>query len=277
MYGLTHMEYLGGLFPGMCPFGPAWTPEFLRCWWNSMTLVISTDSGRSYHRAPQRNGLVGQIPHRYDPSGIGLEGMALGGITQIVRNPADGYYYTISGDVIAPRNGEQEKSYNCLMRTKDLANPTSWRGWDGDKFAITFVDPYREPTDPVSAHVCEPLDIPGQSNNLALSWNTFLKRWLIVYQNPGGGYWFTTSPDLTSWSAPKEFLDRPNIWNVKCGEPTDVVYTSLIDPTSTSRNFETTGQHPYFYYSVGQLTWPTCAAYKQISARLVRVPITITK
>jgi hypothetical protein len=185
VYGLTHMEYVGALFPGMCPVGID-SPDAIRCWWNSITLVVSTDGGRSYHRAAPRNGLVGALPYRYDPSGIGFEGMGLNGVTQIVRNPADGYYYAISGDAIAPQLGVEGAGYNCLMRTKMLADPTSWRGWDGHGFTRTFVDPYREPTEPPDDHVCKPINITSSSNNLSLSWNTTLKRWLIVYQSPAG-------------------------------------------------------------------------------------------
>lgn len=274
VYGLTHMEYIGAFFPGMCPVD-IHSPDALRCWWNTVTLVVSTDAGHSYHRAPKRNGLVGALPFRYDPSGIGFEGMGLNGLTQIVRNPDDGYYYTISGDAIAPQAGVQGTGYNCLMRTKNLADPTSWRGWDGRGFTRTFVDPYRESTNPPSAHVCKPINITNHSNNLSLSWNTTLRRWLVVYQNPGGGYWFTTSPDLTSWGRPQKFLDRPNPWGVKCGDPTAESGTSLIDPASTSRNFTTTGQRPYFYTTVYTLSWPTCGTRQFANVSLARIPLRV--
>jgi hypothetical protein len=78
-----------------------------------MTLVVSTDGGTSYHRVPMRSGLVGALPYRYDPSGVGFEGMALNGITQIVRNPADGYFYTISGDVVARLRRRKEPDTNA--------------------------------------------------------------------------------------------------------------------------------------------------------------------
>lgn len=274
VYGLTHMEYVGALFPGMCPFGID-SPDAIRCWWNSITLVVSTDGGRSYHRAPQRNGLVGALPFRYDPSGIGFEGMGLNGITQIVRNPADGYYYAISGDAIAPQLGVAGAGYNCLMRTKTLADPTSWRGWDGRAFTRTFVDPYREPTEPPDDHVCKPLNITNSSNNLSLTWNTTLRRWLIVYQNIGGGYWFTTSADLTSWSRAQKFLDRPNGWQVRCGDPAMSGYASVIDPASTSRNFTTTGSRPYFYFTLFNLSWPNCATRVFANVSLVRIPLRV--
>jgi hypothetical protein len=275
VYGLTHMEYVGALFPGMCPVGID-SPDWIRCWWNTITLVVSTDGGRTYHHAPQRYGLVGALPYRYDPSGIGFEGMGLGGVTQIVRNPADGYYYTISADDIAPQTGESGTAYQCLMRTKTLADPTSWRGWDGRGFTKTFVDPYREPTTPPSAHKCVRLNnLPNSSNNLSLSWNTTLKRWLIVYQDVAGGYWFTTSPDLTTWSNPRKFLDRPNSEEVKCGDPAEATYASLLDPASTSRNFTTTGSRPYFYFTNFNLSWPTCSQRTFGDISLVRIALSV--
>jgi hypothetical protein len=274
IYGLTHMEYVGAIFPGMCPVGQD-TPDWIRCWWNTIQLVVSTDGGRSYRRASKRNGLVGALPYRYDPSGIGFEGMGLGGITQIVRNPADGYYYTISGDVIAPPRGAGPGGH-CLMRTKNLGDPTSWRGWDGRDFVVTFVDPYREPAEPPSAYLCSYLKLPGGSVNLSLSWNTFLNRWLIAYQWVGGGWWFTTSPDLIRWSAPRKFVDRKSAWDAKCGDTSMLGYGSVIDPASTSRNFETTGRRPYFFYNLSQLAWPNCTRVIT-GTQLVRVQLEITK
>lgn len=276
VYGLTHMEYVGARFPGMCPTFGFDSPDWIRCWWNTITLVVSTDGGTSYHRVPTRRGLVGALPYRYDPSGVGFEGMALNGITQIVRNPADGYFYTISGDVVAATPQTEGAGYQCLMRTRNLADPTSWRGWSGKGFTRTFVDPYREPTTPASAHRCQPLNnFPNSAVNLSLTWSTALNRWLGVFQNVAGGYWFTTSPDLTTWTKPQKFLDRPNPWGVKCGEPNEATYASVLDPSSKARNFTTTGSSPYFYFSQFDLSWPSCDRRVFGDIRLVRIPLSV--
>jgi hypothetical protein len=162
------------------------------------------------------------------------------------------------------------------MRTRNLADPTSWRGWSGKGFTRTFVDPYRESTTPASAHRCQPLNnFPNSAVNLSLTWSTALNRWLGVFQNIPGGYWFTTSPDLTTWTTPQKFLDRPNAWGVKCGEANEATYSSVLDPSSKSPNFTTTGSSPYFYFSQADLSWPSCDRRVVGDIRLVRIPLSV--
>ncbi len=46
--------------------------------------------------------------------------------------------------VFAEALGAQRRGA-CLMRTRDMTDPTSWRAWDGRGFAVRFADPYAEP------------------------------------------------------------------------------------------------------------------------------------
>ena len=59
----------------------------------------------------------------------------------------------------------------------------------------------------------------------------------------------------------------------KCGEPDPIMYPSIIDHTSTSRSFETTGARAYLYYSVFHYSGCT----QTLDRDLVRVPISISK
>ena len=45
------------------------------------------------------------------------------------------------------------------MRTANLADPNSWRGWDGDGFDVRFANPYRERID-ATKHLCKPISLP---------------------------------------------------------------------------------------------------------------------
>src|ERR1700758_457625 len=45
----------------------------------------------------------------------------------------------------------------CPMRTANILDPASWRGWDGKDFTVTFVDPYKGPVAEPKAHVCAPV------------------------------------------------------------------------------------------------------------------------
>ena len=47
----------------------------------------------------------------------------------------------------------------CVMRTKNPANPASWRAWDGTGYNVQFIDPYTNPQPP-EQHVCTPVAFP---------------------------------------------------------------------------------------------------------------------
>ena len=43
-----------------------------------------------------------------------------------------------------PSGQRPDYALDCLIRTKDLADPASWRAWSGGtSFDTTFIDPYR--------------------------------------------------------------------------------------------------------------------------------------
>jgi hypothetical protein len=128
VYALVHDEYHGWEHD-QC----ASTVYDPKCWFNAITLAVSTDGGKTYvDHAPPR--LVAGVPYRYVP-GDGATGVF--SPSNIVRNPRDGYYYTL-----AYVNLRDSYIGNCLLRTKNLGDPGSWRAWtSGNIFATTFVDP----------------------------------------------------------------------------------------------------------------------------------------
>ena len=63
VYSLVHDEYQGQTHPGRCPSG-----VYLKCWYNSITLAVSTDGGRTFTHAERRRAhLVASVPYRYEP------------------------------------------------------------------------------------------------------------------------------------------------------------------------------------------------------------------
>jgi hypothetical protein len=259
VYALIHDEYHGWEH-GQC----AVTSYDPTCWYNAITLAVSTDGGASYvdHSPPR---LVASVPERYVP-GQGPAGVFTP--SNIVRNPRDGYYYTLA-------YVNQRNSYigNCLLRTKNLADPASWRAWSGigTTFSTTFVDPYGSNPNP-SQHLCtpisrqEPRDL--QPNNLTYS--TAARQWLLVGQALQGVY-FSLSADLITWTPPQLFYPAQVTWNYKCGDPDPIAYPSLIDPASTDRNFGTVGSTAYLYFT--QFHYSNCQ--QTLDRDLVRVPIAI--
>lgn len=280
VYGISYIEFQGSTHPGRCPSG-----VYLRCWWNTLALVVSTDSGRSYARQGPRNGLVAAIPYRYEPD-LGFEGQFVA--SQIVRNPADGFYYLLIDQKVLPRPGVEADDGGCLIRTRNLADPTSWRAPDqSGAYTRRFIDPYTEAGSP-SEHLCGTFvrTRPGAGGccrpfHSSLSWNTHLQRWLLVGMDQTGpqiggttwGIYYSTSKDLQTWSPQRLLVEKKTVFDYACGDPDPMQYPSVIDHGSTSRNFETTGASAYLYYT--QHHYVNC----QMSADrdLVRVPITISK
>ena len=175
------------------------------CDFNTITLARSTDGGESYTHAPAPAHLVAALPYQYIPS----EGR-LGYFTPSNIVEKDGFYYSM---ILVSLAYKEQKSGVCLMRTQDLADPRSWRAWDGTGFNARFIDPYRESPEPYSRHVCDPID-PDQlgvagAPNRSLTYNTYLGKYVATgtsnrYDVAQGkdvwGFYFSLSDDLIHWT-----------------------------------------------------------------------------
>jgi hypothetical protein len=254
VYALVHDEYHGWAHPGQCATAG----------YDAKTLATSTDGGRTYVDQPAPR-LVASVPYRYTPNDgpIGVFTPS-----NIVHNSTDGYYYALFYV-----NLRDSYIGNCLIRTRNLADPGSWRALTAaGTFAMSFVDPYGPNPSPV-AHLCapssrqEPRDLQPNS----LTYSAEARQWLLVGQALNGAY-LSLSPDLIHWSAPKLFFQAQVTWNYKCGDPDPIAYPSLIDPTSSSRNFETVGKTAYLYFT--QFHYANCQ--QTLDRDLVRVPVRIT-
>jgi hypothetical protein len=232
------------------------------CWYNAITYAVSTDGGKTYtHPTPPRH-LVAEMPYRYQPR-MGKTGIFAP--SNIVRNKADGFFYVFAYSLLENLG---KTRHLCAMRTQNLADPKSWRGWDGSGFGSVFKDPYVENiADPEKA-TCGPV----QGINMARSvvYNTYLKKWVAVGDDVRwvnservAGFYSSVSDDLLHWSEPKLVLATPLF------EATTLAYPSLIDHTDTSANFENSGEHAYLYYTSWQ-------RFSRWARNLVRVPITVS-
>jgi hypothetical protein len=270
VYALVHDEYQGQTHPGRCPSG-----EYFPCWYNAVTSAVSTDGGNTFGQATPPDNLVAAIPYPYAPDS-GPAGLFQS--SNIVHNGADGYYYAL---VRAQRYRAQQQG-TCVMRTRDLSDPKSWRAWNGEAFAVRFIDPYLQPDEPPKEHVCHPVSFDEiQLMVESLTFNTYLNRYLLVGTAAGStpegnatsGIYYSTSENLVDWTPRKLILQAESRHTYACGDADPVAYPSLLDPESTSRNFETTGDRAYLYYT--RFNYASC---KETPDRdLVRVPIKFSK
>jgi len=263
VYALVHDEYHAYDHAGQCSAPPS--EQFDKCWYNAITLAISIDGGKTYadHPAPR---LVAAIPQKYSPN-TGPAGMFTP--SNIVRNAKDGFYYAL-----AYVNVRQKYIGNCLMRTRRLDDPRSWRtssSGGGTTFNRPFVDPYGPEAS--TGKLCVPISTgePRDVQPNSLLYSTVAHQWILVGQALGGAY-FSLSPNLVTWSRPKLFWRAQVTWNYLCGDPDPIAYPSLIDPASPSRNFETVGARAYLYYT--QFHYSNCA--QTLDRDLVRLEVNIS-
>lgn len=269
VYALVHDEYWGQTHPGRCPSG-----EYVRCWYNAVTLAVSKDGGRTYTHAPAPRHRVASMPFQYLPD-AGVVGV-MGG-SNIVRSPRDGRFYAFvhqEHPEIGARRGA------CLIRTKTLAKPESWRAWDGTAFGHRFPNPYEETIADPFARLCTPL-VPDLAESV--TWNAHLKRFLLVgsQETSRGGrgeprtarFFFRTSSDLLQWSAPRTIMEVELVFTHRCGDPDPVAYPSLVDPASPSRSFDVSGRRGWLYFT--RFNYEDCRM--TLDRDLVRVPVEVSR
>ncbi|HLW84234.1 MAG TPA: hypothetical protein VKR60_03405 [Candidatus Sulfotelmatobacter sp.] len=247
---LSHTEYHGWSHPGECN-----TKNIIRCEYDSDTYHLSKDGG--YHfdsfRAP-KNFLAG-VPYKYaldwGPAGYSVD-------TNIVE--FGGWYYAVATDWTWPPNCSGNTGpHRCLVptggapiRTTNVFDPSSWRGWNGTDFSLTFVDPYLGPVSHPEDHVYTPVPYMGFVNaiNVYKSANVIVATLWDYWDNELGppGLYLTTSTDLVHWTKPRLVVtvaelsenDPPGSWLY--------AYFSLIDAEAPDLNFSVIGDHPYLYY-----------------------------
>lgn len=270
VYSLVHEEYQGHLHPGRCPSG-----EYLKCWYNSITLAVSRDGGETFTdaRKPPAN-LIASIPYHYPPDGGPVGILEPSNIVAGRDGRDDGHYYFLAR---AAQYRDQHAG-TCLFRSSNISDPSSWRAWDGGSFNVRMVNPYGASVADPADHVCQPVaprEIGGMVESL--TYNTYLKRYLLVGSStntprgdsPIPGVYFSTSDDLIHWSERRLMLPAELKHTFQCGDPNPIAYPSLLDPGSESRNFETTGRRAYLYFT--RLNYSDCRL--TLDRDLVRVPI----
>ncbi len=249
IYSLVHNEHEGSV---------------LSNWYNSITLAVSSDTGKTYSHAAPPSHLVASIPYQYQ-AGMGPAGIFEP--SNIIYH--NGYYYVM---LHTESYGLQETGAS-IMRTQDLSDPTSWEVWDGEGFNNTFINPYTETGYDPANHVAAILDYTKiEKMHSNITWNTYFNKFLLVGSAQKGGVWgfyYSLSDDLIHWTVRKLIMEV-NV-NINAQSGSDVYgYPAIVDHNDTTRNFEVTGQEVYLYYS----KWPYGQNYNRT---LERIPIRFNK
>lgn len=269
IYALVHSEYHGWRHPGWCPGEP-----FIKCRYNNATFARSTDGGVTFQHGPGPADLVATPPYRYVP-GDGRYGYFSPG--NIVEK--DGWLYST---LLVSLQYRDQMPGTCVMRTRNVADPKSWRAWDGEGYNVRFVDPYRESPEPTRRHVCQPVSYTQiRDMNRSLTYNSTLDKWVITgsatkFDPAQGrqvlGFYYSLSDDLVNWSSRELLMEIENHRSYICGDPMPRAYPSIIDPSSTDRNFSTTDSSAYLYFT--EAIYENCQHF--FESNMKRVPIQFT-
>jgi hypothetical protein len=223
IYSLVHTEYHGWDHDN-CN-----STDIMNCWWNSINLAYSTDGGYSYQQANSPDHNVLNSPIDYDPNNTqGPIGFFQP--TKIISK--DGFFYAL----VSQHNPPDQSNWGmCLIRTNNLADPKSWRLWDGSGFNLSNLSPDRIK--------CKLLSAPGQD----LSYNTYLERYISIGCHWEWGCAYAISKDLINW----EYHDYlfPGVHDYHTPHPEFCIYSSLLQPGDPTRNFEQSGRSPWLYYT----------------------------
>lgn len=169
--------------------------------------------------------------------------------------------------------GEQ-KAGACLFRSSIQATAADWLAYDGQGFNILMSDPYR--TAEPSSHTCQPVgSFPGAVGSIVKhkESGTFIAISQLgpTEKHVGGRIAYALSDDLIHWTAFETLVANDSMWSKSC--TIRFGYASLLDPTSSDRNFSDVGDAGYVYMTAFNLKDCTIKADRD----LVRLPVHITR
>ncbi len=239
------------------------------CWMSAIVLAHSSDGGNTFATAPPPDHVVANSPEKFSADQVGSAGFLT--TSNIVK--VDEYFYSL---FYAAKFKEQPGG-NCLARTKNLADPKSWRAWSGRAYDQPL---FNEPGGTNEGHTCSPLP------------NLPFKIRSLIWHSPSGGYiatfeqtrkinnpspridvefGFAWSKDLTHWSEPATIMTVQGPSSCKTPQVAGA-YPSIIDETSEDENFGTANSLARLYYTKFNLQ-SDCRL--TLDRDLVKVPVSI--
>ena len=205
------------------------------CWQGDIEALVSTDMGNDFGFTSSGNGDVAALTHTLTTNQPGTEGYT--GASNIFKR--NGLYYAFVSVVDA----YAAQARTCLIRTGNLADPSSWRGYDGSGFNASLQPTGNGPSPIACADV-------GGGNIGGVTSVSFIPRkglYVAMSQNrlqlagdaaPVPGAYYSTSVDLLNWTPVQRLLVLPHNPGTDSMTESDN-YPVLIDPFSQTRNFET--------------------------------------
>jgi hypothetical protein len=278
VHSLIHNEYHDPFAAGCHPgdLGPG-NP----CWYNSITYASSIDGGRTFASPSSPQNLVAPAPRRWDPTDPQARSRPEGYFNPSnIISRRDGYYYSMFLSIPDP-HAPNVNTGLCVMRTATLADPSSWRAWDGSSYSLQMISPYTLASAATACKVVQPSGLFG-----SLTYNTYLQQYMVmsnaaVYPdgvNAQCGFHYSLSADLVTWTDPIRFkaanlptFNGASICPPANGNEGAEIYPSIVDHESSSVNFEEAGQTSYVYFT------RYTSSSSDVPRNLIRQPLIVLK
>ena len=116
----------------------------------------------------------------------------------------------------------------------------------------------------------------------SLTYNTYFDRYLLVgmagkisrlTRKLTWGFYFSLSKDLIHWTDRRLITAAEIPQSFRCGDDNPIAHPSILDPTSRSRNYETSGRHAYLFFT--RFNYRHCRPSADFD--LLRIPIEFSK
>jgi hypothetical protein len=139
------------------------------------------------------------------------------------------------------------------------------------------INPHRDPTRAASARPCAGIDTPRLDNiGASITYNTYIDQYVLFglsgeyspsERDNVWGVFYSFSNDLLHWTPKRLLIECELTGTWQPGDPNAYAYPSLLDPDSTSRNFETADKTAYLYLTRFNAGGP------HADRDLVRIPV----
>ena len=257
VHGLVHDEYTpNATDTKLCPGG--FTANST-CWYTTVLAVVSTDGGRHFQfvaTVDNPRGIALAPPVGFNPGLTRPQGFPN---SHLVQGPG-GHLYALLGcgegahipSAAFPTGGK------CVYRTQDISNVGGWRGWDGEGWSASVVDPYANPAPPTAGHFAAVVgsDMVGSGSVVYLEAHDLFVAMGTKLVPTGKGQppivhvYYQTSANMTTWSRVLNagtFVLPDTFFGCS-------TYPRLMDAASPSRNFDRIGAgstEVYLLFSTG--------------------------
>ncbi|MDH3742540.1 MAG: hypothetical protein OER56_13185 [Hyphomicrobiales bacterium] len=234
----VHNEYHGEMHGEDCHIVLTRNRE---CWYASSTLMHSSDGGKTFKVGDPEDSVIMGPSYRYK-TGMRRVGTYM---PKVVGGRDGKSVFVFVSRVDINRN---LRIGQCLLRSDK--NQRQWALWADGKFRPAPRSPYTSDGADGKFEHCSPVMM---GNVLSIKFMPSIDAYIAVGANRKTGVYVQLSKDLVKWGPRHKIsgidLDSATASTLKRGEYVHRRwYFSLLDPTSTSRNFDTIGKRPYLYF-----------------------------